>query len=93
MLQMKLTMIWRSSKFEENENSLTSTHVWAADVFLWIPIEERNAFLAMLALSVVLAVVADTAAHTTRPFVHILLEMATVGVIVTVTFCGRMNEN
>lgn len=64
------------------------THVRTLDVLQWIPIEERRTLLAVITLSIVLAVIANASAHATRVFVHCLIKVAACGMIVTVALCG-----
>jgi hypothetical protein len=58
----------------------------ALNVFIWIAVEEWNALLAMLSLSVVLAVVANAATHSARVLVNGLIKVAARGVVVAVAF-------
>lgn len=54
------------------------------NVQLWITVEEWNALLAMLALSIVLAVIADTATDTTRVLIDGVIKVTACCVTVAV---------
>lgn len=59
----------------------------ALDIFVRIAVEERNALFAVLALSVVLAVIANSATDPSGVFVDGLVEVAADCVVVAVAFC------
>lgn len=70
--------------------NLTFANIGTLNVFEGITIEEWDAFFAMLPLSMMLAIVTNSSANASGMFIDGLIEMATGGVIVAITFCRNI---
>lgn len=73
------------------QSALTFAHIWTLNVFSRVLVEERNAQLAMLALCIVLAIVANTTAYASRFLVERFVEVTACRMIVTITFWNKEN--
>jgi hypothetical protein len=65
---------------------LTFTNIRTLNILIRIAIEERQAFLAMLSLGIVLTIIANSSTGPSRMLVNRLIEVAACGVIVAVAF-------